>query len=77
MRGAQPGPQDLAGAGEGKAVLLASTDLAELVDLCDRVLVFRRGRITEEIAAELTEQNLSLAMNASPGEEPGAAQEPR
>lgn len=62
---------------EGKAVLLASTDLAELVDLCDRVLVFRRGRITEEIAAELTEQNLSLAMNASPGEEPGAAQEPR
>jgi ribose transport system ATP-binding protein len=64
-------------AAEGKVVLLASTDLAELVDLCDRVLVFRRGRITEEIAAELTEQNLSLAMNASPGEEPGAAQEPR
>lgn len=29
------------GAGRGKPVLLASTDLLELVELCERVLVFR------------------------------------
>jgi ABC-type sugar transport system ATPase subunit len=50
---------------DGKIVLIASTDLTELVDLCDRVLVFQRGRITDEIVAEaLSEQALSLAMNA-------------
>ncbi|MFB9835370.1 ATP-binding cassette domain-containing protein, partial [Actinoallomurus acaciae] len=54
-------------AGEGKVILLASTDLAELVDLCDRVLVFQHGRVTAHIeAGELTEQTLSLAMNAEP-----------
>ena len=36
-------------AGEGRAVLIASTDLAELVDCCDRVLVFQRGRIVDEL----------------------------
>jgi ABC-type sugar transport system ATPase subunit len=49
----------------GKAVLVASTDLAELVELCDRVLVFQRGRIVRELSGqELTERGLSLAMNA-------------
>ncbi len=52
-------------ADDGKIVLLASSDLTELVDLCDRVLVFQRGRITDEIVGEaLSEQTLSLAMNA-------------
>jgi ABC-type sugar transport system ATPase subunit len=50
---------------EGKIIVIASTDLTELVDLCDRVLVFQRGRITDEIVGEaLSEQALSLAMNA-------------
>jgi ABC-type sugar transport system ATPase subunit len=49
----------------GKAVLVASTDLAELVELCDRVLVFQRGRIVGELSGPgLTERELSLAMNA-------------
>ncbi|MDX6313492.1 MAG: ribose transport system ATP-binding protein [Streptomyces sp.] len=49
----------------GKVVLVASTDLAELVELCDRVLVFQRGRIVGELAGPaLTERDLSLAMNA-------------
>lgn len=44
---------------------MASTDLAELVELCDRVLVFQRGRIVGELSGpELTERDLSLAMNA-------------
>lgn len=52
-------------AGDGKVILIASTDLTELVDLCDRVLVFQRGRITDEIDGEaLSEQALSRAMNA-------------
>ncbi len=51
---------------DGKIVLIASSDLTELVDLCDRVLVFQRGRITDEIEGEaLSEQRLSLAMNAA------------
>jgi ABC-type sugar transport system ATPase subunit len=55
--------QDLAAA--GKVVLVASTDLTELVALCHRVLVFQHGRITAELtAAQITERDLSLAMNA-------------
>lgn len=52
-------------AAEGKVVLVASSDLAELVDLCDRVLVFQHGKVVDTLAAErLTEPGLSLAMNA-------------
>lgn len=55
-------------AAEGTSVLVASTDLTELVDLCDRVLVLRRGEVVTELgAAELSEQVLSLAMNAAAG----------
>ncbi|GAA3847648.1 sugar ABC transporter ATP-binding protein [Streptomyces coacervatus] len=47
----------------GAAVLLASTDLAELTEVCDRVLVFVRGRITGEVHGErLTEHALAVAM---------------
>ncbi|MEV7384587.1 sugar ABC transporter ATP-binding protein [Streptomyces sp. NPDC091215] len=47
----------------GAAVLLASTDLAELTEVCDRVLVFVRGRIAGELSGEgLTEQGLAVAM---------------
>lgn len=52
-------------AAEGKTVLLASTDLTELVELCHRVLVFQRGQLVDEIPRDrLTEQTLSVAMNA-------------
>src|SRR4029077_14340292 len=37
-------------AAQGTAVLVASTDHEELVRLCHRVLVSRRGRIAEEIS---------------------------
>ncbi|MEU6141751.1 sugar ABC transporter ATP-binding protein [Streptomyces sp. NPDC047081] len=50
----------------GAAVLLASTDLAELTEVCDRVLVFVRGRITGEVHGErLTEHELAVAMQQS------------
>jgi ABC-type sugar transport system ATPase subunit len=54
-----------------RAVLMAGTDLAELAECCDRVLVFRSGRIVAELAGErLTEHQLSLTMNL--GTEAGA-----
>ncbi|WAZ25355.1 sugar ABC transporter ATP-binding protein [Streptomyces cinnabarinus] len=47
----------------GAAVLLASTDLAELTEVCDRVLVFVRGRVVGEVRGErLTEHALAVAM---------------
>ncbi|MBO2449431.1 sugar ABC transporter ATP-binding protein [Actinomadura barringtoniae] len=52
-------------AADGKVVLIASTDLLELVALSHRVLVFQHGRITSELEGErLTEHDISLAMNA-------------
>jgi ABC-type sugar transport system ATPase subunit len=50
---------------DGRTVLIASTDLVELAELCDRVLVFQRGRLVDDMPRNrLSEQNLSLAMNA-------------
>jgi ribose transport system ATP-binding protein len=46
-------------ANEGAAILFYSTDYAELIGCCDRVLVVYGGRITRELAgAELTERAL-------------------
>ena len=38
-------------AAEGKAVVLLSTDTPELVHLCDRVMVFHKGRVAATLAA--------------------------
>ncbi|MEU9340142.1 sugar ABC transporter ATP-binding protein [Streptomyces sp. NPDC048278] len=52
----------------GAAVLVASTDLAELTEVCDRVLVFVRGRIRAELSgAGLTERALAVAMQQGSG----------
>ena len=46
----------------GKAVLLYSTEVPELVNLCDRALVLYRGRLVEELGREvLTEENILAA----------------
>ncbi|MEC3975776.1 sugar ABC transporter ATP-binding protein [Amycolatopsis sp. H20-H5] len=43
----------------GTAVLVCSSDTKELVSLCDRVLVFKDGRVISEVArAQLTEARL-------------------
>jgi ABC-type sugar transport system ATPase subunit len=47
----------------GLTVVVASSDLAELVAVCTRVIVLRNGRITAEFSAEgLTEHQLVSAM---------------
>lgn len=52
-------------AADGRTVVIASTDLVELAELCDRVLVFQRGRLVDDMSRDrLSEQELSLAMNA-------------
>ncbi len=46
----------------GGAVLFYSTDVPELVNLCDRVLVMYRGRVVEELEdALITEENIVRA----------------
>jgi len=48
-------------AGEGVAIIMISSELPEYVGLCDRVLVFRHGRIIKEFAHEAFDQNRILA----------------
>jgi ABC-type sugar transport system ATPase subunit len=50
---------------QGRSALITSTDLTELVELCDRVVVLQRGRVVATLRGdELSEQSLSIAMNA-------------
>lgn len=59
----------------GKAVIVVSSELPELVGLSDRVLVMRMGRIVAELrGAEVTEQNVVYAATSGQGE---AAQKKR
>ena len=46
-------------AGEGVGVIVISSEMPELIGLCDRVLVIREGRLTGEVEAEaMTEENI-------------------
>jgi len=50
-------------AASGRIVLISSTDPDELVELCDRVAVFHRGRLCADLAgADLTQPKLLHAM---------------
>jgi ABC-type sugar transport system ATPase subunit len=47
----------------GKAVLMVSSELPELIKMADRILVFRDGRIVGEVPrAEATEERLIRLM---------------
>jgi ribose transport system ATP-binding protein len=49
-------------ASEGKAVVVVSSDLVELMALCDRLLVMSQGRITAAfLPAEWTEERITRA----------------
>ena len=53
-------------AAEGGAVLLVSSDLAELLAVCDRILVMFAGRIAGEVdPARTTEDELGLLMSGA------------
>ena len=52
--------------GAGGSVLFYSTDVPELVNVCDRVSVVYRGRNVAELAGEdLTEENVMRKMLSS------------
>jgi len=52
----------------GKGVLFYTTDYAELIGCCDRVLLMYEGRIVRELAGDaLTEQNILAARRGGPG----------
>ena len=47
---------------EGRAVLLVSLELEEILSLSDRVLVIYEGRIVGEYGPDVTEEELGVAM---------------
>ena len=49
-------------AASGKAVVLVSTDLAEITSLCDRVLVMASGRVVAELGGDhINEREITRA----------------
>jgi ribose transport system ATP-binding protein len=55
-----------AAASSGRSIVCASSDAEQLAEICDRVLVFARGRICREITgAELTKDGIAEACYAS------------
>ena len=49
-------------ANQGMAVVVSSSDGVELEGLCDRVLIFARGRVTRELTgADVTDKNITEA----------------
>ena len=53
---------------EGCTVLLISSDLPELVGLCDRVMIMRKGHFIREMQySECSEESLLLAANGDTG----------
>jgi simple sugar transport system ATP-binding protein len=51
----------------GRAVLLVSLELEEILTLSDRVLVIYEGRIVDEFPPTATEEELGLAMTGGRG----------
>ena len=61
---------------EGKAILLISSELDEVLSMADRILVMREGRISGEFGREeATQENVMTA--ATGGRNPSNAEDPR
>lgn len=54
-------------ANEGVATILASSDLEELVQLCDRILLFRNGKVFRELPFGSTMREVQVAIESDPG----------
>ncbi|RJG41383.1 sugar ABC transporter ATP-binding protein [Mesorhizobium sp. DCY119] len=53
---------------QGKACIVISSEMQELVGICDRVLVMREGRISGEVSGEtMTESNIALLATSEKG----------
>ena len=61
-------------AAAGRAILLISSELPELLALCDRVLVMSEGRLTANIPrAEATQESIMKAAVPTSANRQGAA----
>ena len=54
---------------EGRAVLLVSLELEEVLSLADRILVLYEGQIVAEYGPDVTEEELGIAMTGGRIEE--------
>ena len=65
-------------AGQGKAVVVSSAEIPELQQVCDRVLVFYRGRIVAELANAQVEEDtvIRCATGVGGGSPPPLAGQP-
>jgi simple sugar transport system ATP-binding protein len=57
----------------GRAILLVSLELEEILSLSDRILVMFEGRIVGEYPPTVTEEELGIAMTGGGRKEPAAA----
>jgi len=58
---------------EGRAILLVSFELEEILSLSDRILVMYEGRIVGEYTPDITEEELGIAMTGGGREQEAAA----
>ena len=58
---------------EGRAVLLISLEIDEILSLSDRILVIYEGRIVEEYEPDVTEHQLGIAMTGGTREQEAVA----
>ena len=58
---------------EGRAILLVSFELDEILSLSDRILVIYEGLIVGEYAPDVSQQELGVAMTGGRQEEQGEA----
>jgi ABC-type sugar transport system ATPase subunit len=61
-------------AASGVGVIMISSDLPELIGMCDRILVMHQGRITGEVMREDFSEALILSYAAGLGQEVRPAQ---
>jgi ribose transport system ATP-binding protein len=60
----------------GGAALFYSTEIPELVNLCDRVMVIYRGRIVETLAAEALSESAIMSAAVGRSRVPGVSEQP-
>jgi ribose transport system ATP-binding protein len=57
-------------ADEGKSVIVISSEMPELIGICDRIVVMRAGRIVGEVAGErMTENEIVVLATGATSEE--------
>lgn len=47
-------------AGRGVAIVMISSEMTEIIGMCDRVIIMRQGRITGEVAREELYENVLI-----------------